>query len=382
MKKKIIIIAIIVFLLLALGIGGYFIFGNKDKKDDKTKSNTKSKTTITITFDADGGTEVEPMKVKKGEKFELPKTEKKGYFFQGWFDGEVYYSDEDTDKLEKDTTLKALWANPDTPEDDVELKVVFDSKGGSKVKDMTFKCNDGVAVLKNLPKSKKDSYDFLSWEDKNGKSILDGAKIMCDGASLKLYAVWEYDGPVANPEQDPNASKTPKCDSGYKFNGTKCEKEGTVKTKCGDRGFDYNGKCVTLKDSSRKVGTYSCPELNITVGSYAGKEKGELVYAGSYFCYYHKLSYNNESQCTSYTGQYGKFVWRSNNDTCYVTMKNASMSCDNLSGYAYISNPNSYSGVNGLNSGCYPVSDKIKYCENGYDLKDGKCIATADPTYE
>lgn len=381
MKKKIIIAVIAFLILVGGGVATFFILKN-NKDEDKTPAKPKNNETITITFDADGGTEVEPMKVKKGTKFELPVTEKKGYFFQGWFSGDIYYSDEDTDKIVEDITLKALWANPDTPEEDIELKVVFDSKGGSKVKDMTFKCSDGVAEIKNLSKSKKDSYEFLSWEDKHGKSILDGAKIICDGSSLKLYAVWEYDGPVANPEQDPNSSKTPKCDSGYKFNGTKCEKEGTVKTKCGERGFDYNGKCVTLTDSSRKEGTYSCPELNITVGSYAGKEKGELVYAGSYFCYYHKLSYNTESQCTSYTGQYGKFVWRSNNKTCYVTMKNASMSCDNLSGYAYISNPNSYSGVNGLNSGCYPVSDKIKYCENGYELKDGKCVATADPTYE
>lgn len=169
MKKKIIIAVIAFLILVGGGVATFFIIKN-NKDEDKTPAKPKNNETITITFDADGGTKVEPMTVKKGEKFELPKTEKKGYFFQGWFDGDVYYSDEDTDKLEKDTTLKALWANPDTPED-VELKVVFDSKGGSKVKDMNFKCSDGVATLKNLPKSKKDSYDFLSWEDKNGKSI-------------------------------------------------------------------------------------------------------------------------------------------------------------------------------------------------------------------
>lgn len=365
MKKKIIIIAIIVFLLLALGVGGYFIFGNKDKKDDKTKSNTKSKTTITITFDTDGGTEVEPMKVKKGEKFELPKTEKKGYFFQGWFDGDVYYSDEDTDKLEKDTTLKALWANPDTPEDDVELKVVFDSKGGSKVKDMTFKCSDGVAILKNLPKSKKDSYNFLSWEDKHGKSILDGSKIMCDGSSLKLYAVWEK-------------TESYTCKEG-KLDGNKCLISKDVQTKCAEKGFEYDGKCVTLTGSVRKDPKKTCPKEHVTYKSFSDYVDGKVVNWGVYGCAYYKTPDTTKADCESHL-----FKWVTPENACYVkwVSNNTGSTCNHIEGYTYISNPNSYDGVNGLNGGCYPVSEKIKYCDSGYELKDSKCVKTVDAILE
>ena len=121
--------------------------------------------------------------------------------------------------------------------------------------------------------------------------------------------------------------------------------------------------------------------INITYGSYAGAETGELVQAGTYFCYYHKLPYNSESQCTSLSGQYGKFVWRSSNSTCYVVMKNATMSCNNLSGYTYIADPNkTFSGVNGLNGGCFPVSEKTKYCLDGMDLQGDKCIKKIDAT--
>ena len=365
MKKKIIIIAIIIFLLLALGVGGYFIFGNKDKKDDKAKSNTKSKTTITITFDADGGTEVEPMKVKKGEKFELPKTDKKGYFFQGWFDGDVYYSDEDTDKLEKDITLKALWANPDTPEDDVELKVVFDSKGGSKVKDMTFKCSDGVAILKNLPKSKKDTAEFMSWEDKNGKSILDGAKIMCDGSSMKLYAIWNNytckDGTLSGKKCTISKEPTKSCPSGSREDGE---------------------KCVTLSDYNK--GERTCPKVYIEGHDYSGTK----LEAGTTFCLYAVYeSITDQTTCEktpnglSRTSEKEKhYAWYSGK--CYKAMlQNYETTCG--SGYSYFTSAdllNKFGAHN--NGGCYKTQSKTLSCETGYDLKDSKCIKTVDAELE
>ena len=380
MKKKIIIIAIIVFLLLALGVGGYFIFGNKDKKDDKTKSNSKSKTTITITFDAAGGTEVEPMKVKKGEKFELPKTEKKGYFFQGWFDGEVYYSDEDTDKLEKDTTLKALWANPDTPEDDVELKILFDSKGGSKVKDMTFKCSDGVAILKNLPKSKKDSYDFLSWEDKHGKSILDGAKIMCDGSSLKLYAVWEYDGPVANP------SKSYKCPTGYTLDGTSCITYGTVSEKCPD-GTKIDGS-LCIKTSDFNSGTRVCKSTTVSIDGkgHTWTGTGDYHFANNSYgkCAYYKWdSYTSKSACEAAYDVYHRTVWVSDLNACYAEdkMNNYETKCSD--DYKYYSSAELSSKFGIHNDGrCLRKVSKVKYCSDGYNLKNDKCVKTVDATLE
>ena len=58
---------------------------------------------------------------------------------------------------------------------------------------MKFKCIDGAATLNNLPIPKKDSYDFLSWIDKYGKAILNGALIKCEGKdpSMRLAAKWQ-----------------------------------------------------------------------------------------------------------------------------------------------------------------------------------------------
>lgn len=363
-KKKIAIIGIIVLALIALAVALFFIF----KKDDDTSKKSKDKkeeTKITITFDVDGGSEVENITVKKGTKFKLPTTEKKGYFFQGWYDGETFYTDDDTDKIVKDMTLKAYWATPDTPEEDVTLKVVFDSKGGSKVKDMTFKCSDGAATLKNLPKASKDGYNFMSWEDKNGKSILDGAKIVCDG-DLKLYATYEK-----------KVSYT--CPDGYKLEGTKCVQTVAAKTKCGERGFDYNGKCVTITGTARKDTQKTCPKEHVTYKSFSEYVDGKVVNWGVIGCAYYKTPDTAKAECESHG-----FKWVTPENACYVkwVSNNTINTCDHLDGYAYITNPNSYEGVNGLNGGCYPVTEKTKYCESGYELNVANCVKTIDATQE
>ena len=270
MKKKIIIGAIIALVVVISLVLFFVLRNNKDEKKPITKDEN-----ITITFDANGGSKVEDMKVKKGSSFQLPETTKEGYTFDGWYNGSKLYTDDDTASIKKDIVLTAKWEEkeiekktmkitydskggskvkadefecvddsytiesfPKNPSKDgytfrawedkhgkviltgaklscqditlyalwdkkeqTELKVNFDSREGSKVSPMTFKCTDGAATLENLPKPEKDFYEFLSWEDKHGKSILDGASIVCDG-ELNLYAVWEYDGPVANPEQE------------------------------------------------------------------------------------------------------------------------------------------------------------------------------------
>lgn len=216
MKKKI-IIGVVIILVLALSVGSYFLFFNKND-DNKPATNNKNEK-ITITFDADGGEKVEDLVIKKGTSFQLSETSKEGYTFMGWYNGSKLYTDDDTATINKNIVLTAKW---EKKEEEVKtLKVVFDSKGGSKVKDMTFNCGkDGVATIKNLPKSKRDSYEFLSWEDKHGKSILDGAKIVCDG-DLKLYAVWEKKEQTElkvtfdyKDEDHTTSSKTFKCVNG------------------------------------------------------------------------------------------------------------------------------------------------------------------------
>lgn len=222
-KKKIIIIASIALALIAAGVLLYFFVfkGEKDKSNNKP-SNTKTEK-ITINFDTDGGEEIEDVKIEKGTSTVLPTATKEGFILSGWYLDDEKITDEYI--FEKDVTLKAKWE--ELEEEEKVMTVTFDSKGGSKVSSMSFKCVDGAATIKNLPKPKKDAYEFLSWEDKFGKSILDGAKITCTD-ELKLYAVWEYDGPTANT--DPNANKEYFTVS---FNSNGGNSVSPVKVKCG-----------------------------------------------------------------------------------------------------------------------------------------------------
>lgn len=354
MKKKI-IIGVIVFLVLLIGVGSYFIFFNKD--DDKKTTNNKSEK-ITITFDADGGSKVEDITIKKGSSFELPETTKEGYTFAGWYNGTTLYTDDDTASIKKNIVLTAKWEEkePDVKEEKT-LKVTFDSKGGSKVKDLTFKCSDdGSATIKGLPKSKKDSYNFMSWEDKHGKSILDGAKITCEGkeTTLKLYAVWEYDGPVANPEQnlitkEPIAS----CPSGAREDGD---------------------KCVTLSDYNK--GDRTCPKVFIEGHDYQGTK----VEAGTTFCLYAVYeAIKDQTTCEktpnglSRTNEKEKnYGWY--NGKCYkAKLQNYETTCG--SGYSYYTSAdilNKFGGHN--NGGCYKTQPKTLSCESGFELKDSKCV--------
>ena len=372
MKKKI-IIGVVIFLILLLGVGSYFIFFNKDK-DTKPATNNKDEK-ITITFDSDGGTKVEDMKVKKGSSFQLPETTKEGYTFVGWYNGSKLYTDDDTASIKKDIVLTAKWE--ENKKEITELKVTFDSKGGSKVKDVTFKCTDEVATIKNLSKPTKDGYNFMSWEDKHGKSILDGASIVCDGTDLKLYAVWEK-----KEDTKPTTKVTYKCDEGT-LSGDKCIITKDAKTKCPGSTYEFNGKCITLTyqaQNSYQV-TRVCGKTTVVVDAHGHTEQvqGEVKYAGYYYCAYSQVS-ESQYECTSHG-----YKWI--DSKCYRTYTgpgvNITYSCKVSTNYIYLTTDQSNSLRQNSNlSGCFPYTSKVPYCEEDYSLKDSKCVKTIDATLE
>lgn len=126
---------------------------------------------VTITFDADGGKEVNPIKAAKGDIIRLPKTEKEGYSFLGWYtekDGGILLGIPGSEmKAVKDMTAYALWEkeadkNTDTDNDaDPETcKVIFHAgKGTIKVKELTI-IKDGSLYL---PMPEREGYDFTGW---------------------------------------------------------------------------------------------------------------------------------------------------------------------------------------------------------------------------
>ena len=124
---------------------------------------------VTITFDTDGGESVNPIKAAKGDTIRLPKTEKEGYSFLGWYtekDGGILLGIPGSEmKAVKDMTAYALWekeAEKDTDNDtDPETcKVTFHAGQGTiKEKELTI-IKDGSLYL---PMPEREGYDFTGW---------------------------------------------------------------------------------------------------------------------------------------------------------------------------------------------------------------------------
>lgn len=177
MKKTIGIILGILAIISLIGsiiILSYQIFKNNNK------SNTKETKYITITFNTDGGNPVEELKIKKGDIAELPLTSKDGYAFIGWYlDNELI---SETYKYHKDTTLTAKWLKN---KKGLTYTITFNTNGGNKINPITLVCNTPLELPGNPT---KDGYNFISWADKHGKVIGNGALLTCE--NITLYANW------------------------------------------------------------------------------------------------------------------------------------------------------------------------------------------------
>lgn len=154
---------------------------------------------VTITFDTDGGKAVNPIKAAKGDIIRLPKTEKEGYSFLGWYtekDGGILLGIPGSEmKAVKDMTAYAFWekeAEKDTDNDaDPETcKVTFHAgKGTIKVKEITI-IKDGSLYL---PMPEREGYDFTGWYLDDDLTQFAGAyhdtyRITRD---TSFYAKWE-----------------------------------------------------------------------------------------------------------------------------------------------------------------------------------------------
>ena len=157
---------------------------------------------VTITFDADGGKEVKAIKAAKGDVICLPKTEKEGYSFLGWYtekDGGILLGIPGSEmKAVKDMTAYALWEkeaakDDDSGKDDADpetCKVNFHAgKGTIKVKELTI-IKDGSLYL---PLPERKGYDFTGWylDDKLTQfagAYRDTYRITKD---TDFYAKWE-----------------------------------------------------------------------------------------------------------------------------------------------------------------------------------------------
>ena len=126
----------------------------------------KAEVTYTITFDADGGKEVKPIKAAKGEIIRLPKTEKEGYLFLGWYtqkSGGILLGIPGGEMtVTKDMTAYALWEKK-TEEDNTDpetCRVIFHAgKGTIETTELTIIKNGSLY----LPLPERIGYEFTGW---------------------------------------------------------------------------------------------------------------------------------------------------------------------------------------------------------------------------
>ena len=155
---------------------GHDVFSTYDQSLKATWKD-KEVTEVTISFDPNGGTgTMQPMKVKSGEKFELPKctfTPPEGKEFAGWLaeNGKVYPAG-DIVYSTGDSVLKATWKDKEA----AEITITFDPNGGTGTM-QPMKVKSGEAFF--LPEcafTPPEGKEFAGWLASNGNVFPAGTK--------------------------------------------------------------------------------------------------------------------------------------------------------------------------------------------------------------
>ena len=346
-KRRIIIELIGGFVLLAIIIFLVFFLNRKYE----------------VSFYLDNGSDAQVVYVKHNKILNsnnIKGKEDLGESFVDWYeivdvkDGKDILAEKPFDfktKINRNFKLKAVF------NDDVKtITIKFDSKGGSKVKDIII--NENVK-LKLPTEPSKSGYKFVGWEDKNGTPIYNDALLSED---TTLYAKWKKieknKTPTTTKEQTQTDNKNTVsyyCESGYVLNGTKCTKTETKNAtgRCpqgfsaGAWDYDY---CTTEIDAEYE---YVCEDHDN--GHYKGSSAVLDEDTGK--CYYIKDGRSEERYCT----MHGRVYYEG---YCYY----ASFDANNVK----------YCPSGTLNSSgmCELKMKKVFSCENGWTLENKKCTKT------
>lgn len=370
-KKTIIVLSILGVVIVGLLVA--FLVINNNKKVPEVpapvpKEEVKEK--VTIKFDSQGGEKVEDLVIDKGAQVLLPSTTRDGYLFDGWYlNNEKILS---THIYNENITVVAKWEK--IKEETKTFKITYDSKGGSKVNATTLECGKTLTLPSNPTRS---GYNFKGWEDKNGKVILNGAKLSCE--NITLYAIWEKQEsksetpvptptpiPQPEPEKTPEPEKAYTCPDGYELNEEKktCTITVSAEDVCPD-GMAYSSKASVCYSFASNPTSKSCKNG----GTYIARERADDL------CGYEEITRltGNVSGCT----QEGGTMY---NNHCYkrvelATSANVSYTCPGITAYRTASD---LGGTQ--NSGCYNLKQRTRKCPDGYTMNytRGNCYKTIE----
>ena len=125
--------------------------------------------TYTVSFDSGGGSSVESQEVAPGGKVTRPgDPTREGYFFDGWYTSEYYYTEWDfkNDTVNRNMTLFAKWSRDG-------YTVAFDTAGGTEIPSV--KVKPGAKLGKPTDPT-KEGYVFGGWY-----------------TNLSYYREWDFD---------------------------------------------------------------------------------------------------------------------------------------------------------------------------------------------
>ena len=184
MEKKQVFIMLGVVIVITAAIVGYCLFyGNQ----------------YTVKFDTAGGNEIEQQVVRVGDKVKEPEVPvREGYRFVEWQHEGIKY-DFDA-KVKKNMVLVATWQKV-SDATEIFYKVVFDSKGGSKVEEQYIAV--GETVIKPTDPV-KDGHTFQGWYYNDKKYDFDKSV----SQDITLVAKWKEKStsndkkPVENNKDD------------------------------------------------------------------------------------------------------------------------------------------------------------------------------------
>ncbi len=152
----------------------------------KAKWTTNKPKTYKVTFDSKEGSKVEAIEVECNKELKLPDNPtKEGYVFISWVDKNSTPILDGALLSCEDVVLYANWQKKEEAKKYYTVK--FDSKGGSNINSIQVECNTKLKLPTTKPT--RTGYEFVSWADKNGKVILDGALLSCE--DVILYANWK-----------------------------------------------------------------------------------------------------------------------------------------------------------------------------------------------
>lgn len=143
-----------------------------------------------VTFESNGGSHVETMRVKDGEKINAPSVTKTNYTFEGWFENNSFSGNtfDFNTPINKDYTLFAKWSGTDTFTITVNAGTDGQFPDGTTVKSFKVghntKLKEDLAIVSKLEYTGSNYQTFDKYIHDDGSDIAD-AEIVTSNISVK-----------------------------------------------------------------------------------------------------------------------------------------------------------------------------------------------------